>query len=62
MVVILDFDARHLSKGVKNDLNRILTHKNMGIDTKIITICLLLIELQLILVIDCHYGGHFGFS
>ena len=57
----LGFPGKELSQDVMNGLNTFLIHKNMGIDTKIITICQLLTEIQLDLIIGPYYGGHIGF-
>ena len=57
----LGFPCKELSQNVMNGLNIFLTHTNMGIDTKIITICQLLTEIQLDLIIGIYYGGHVGF-
>ena len=57
----LGFPCKELSQKVKKCLNIFLNHTNMGIDTKIITICQLLTEIQLDLIIGPYYGGHIGF-
>jgi len=61
LVVILDFSVIINTYFIFNSINEILDLKNILLDTRIIFLCAILMELWLFEGFGSHFGGHLGF-